>query len=219
MTRLYCCLFALLLAALPAAAQESGWDIYVYGGVQTALPSDVSGSDENGPPFSFGVDWEGRSFEAPPYYGGRVMRRLGDSPWSLGVEVTHLKVYGDDDALDSSGFSVLEFTDGHNIATVNAERTLFEQGRWRARGGVGLGLAFPYVEVTTPGGEDTRGYQLTGPAARWYLGADYELTDRWSLFAEYAGTYSINEAELEGGGSLESDIVTNALNIGIGFSF
>ena len=200
------------------ADAQDGWDIYVYSGFQTALPSDVSGTDETGTPFDFNVAWEGRSLEAPPYYGARVMRETGRS-WAVGLEFTHAKIYGDDEALNDNGFPRLEFTDGHNILTANVQRDFFESGRWTARGGIGLGVAIPYVEVTTPGGGETLGLELTGPAARWYLGADYALTDRWSVFAEYNGTYSRNTATLEGGGSLDTNVLTNALNLGIGFSF
>jgi len=202
----------------PAAHAEEGWDLYVYTGIQTAAQSDVSGRTETGAPFDFSAGWDGDSLEMPPYWGARVMRNTGGG-WSFGLEFTHTKVYADDDTLADSGFERLEFTDGLNILTANAERQLFESGRWSARGGLGLGVAVPHVEVTTPTGGETLGYQLTGPAARWYLGADYALTDRWSAFAEYNGTYSINSADLGGGGTLDTDIVTNALNVGIGFSF
>ena len=50
-------------------------------------------------------------------------------------------------------------------------------------------------------------------------GASYEVTDSVSVFGEYKGTYSQNEADLVGGGTLESDIVTNALNLGVSFNF
>ena len=203
--------------AVPAAA-DPGWDIYLYSGVQTAPHSDVTLRDETGTTSNFTAGWEGRSLEAPPYYGARLVR--GDTgPWSFGVEFTHAKIYADDETLADENLGQLELTDGLNILTLNAERELFQQGRWTGRGGLGLGVAVPYVEVTTPGGVTTEEYQFTGPAARWYLGADYALTSRWSLFGEYAGTYSMNSASLDGGGRLETDVITNAVNVGLGFSF
>ena len=39
------------------------------------------------------------------------------------------------------------------------------------------------------------------------------------VFGEYKGTYSVNEADLTNGGTLKSDIVTNAINVGVSFSF
>ena len=213
-----------VLTALPALAlpgglrAEEGWDIYVYTGVQTATESDVSGRTETGAGFDFNAGWEGRSLDLPPYWGVRTMRDTG-GPWSFGLELSHGRLEADDATLAGSGFESLGFSDGLNILTANAQRTFFESGRWTGRGGLGLGVAVPRVDVTTPSGGATSEYQLTGPAARWYLGADYAITDRWSAFAEYSGTYSINSVDLGGGGSLETDILTNALNVGIGFSF
>lgn len=210
-----------LLAALfagQAAQAQPKWQISLYAGVQEAFDSDVSGRDQFGTPFDFTAGWDGRSFTSPPYWGARVMR-YGEGDWGFGVEFTHAKVYADDATLAASGFSTLEFTDGLNILTANAERRMDLPGRWSARAGLGLGVSIPYVEVTTPGGSDVRQYQLTGPAARWYIGADYALSDRWSVFAEYNGTYSINAADLPGPGELDTNILTNAINLGIGFSF
>ena len=36
---------------------------------------------------------------------------------------------------------------------------------------------------------------------------------------EYKGTYSKNDVDLDGGGNLETNIVTNALNLGVSFNF
>lgn len=212
--------FAAASLALSSGASvfAQSWSFDVYTGVQEAPNSDVSGEDENGTPFDFTAGWEGNSFEMPPYWGVRAMRETS-GPWSFGLEFTHTKIYADNDTLDDSGFGKLEFTDGLNIVTANAEREVDLSGRWSAHAGLGLGVAVPHVEVDTPGGVETRGYQFTGPAARWYLGARYALTDNWSAFAEYNGTYSSNSADLDGGGSLETDVITNAVNLGIGFSF
>lgn len=208
-----------ILAATPAVAQDAEWTVQVYTGVQESPHSVVSGEDEFGTPFRFTAGWEGNSFEMPPYYGIRALRGTSGSDWSFGVEFTHAKVYADAQTLGSSGFSTLEFTDGLNVLTANAQRAVPLTERVTGHAGLGLGIAVPHVEVTTPGGAETRGYQLTGPAARWYVGASYAFSENWSAFAEYNGTYSMNEAELQGGGTLDSNILTNALNVGIGFSF
>lgn len=208
---------AAMAVAAPAMA-EPGWEFNLYAGIQEAPHSVVKGTDETGTDFDFTAGWEGKSFTMPPYWGVRLMRTTS-GPWSFGAEFTHTKVYADDETKDESGFSRLEFTDGLNILTANAQRTMPISGPWSAHAGLGLGVSVPHVEVTTPNGGETTGYQLTGPAARWYVGARYDVTDKWSAFAEYNGTYSMNNADLDGGGSLETDIVTNALNLGIGFSF
>ena len=56
-------------------------------------------------------------------------------------------------------------------------------------------------------------------AARVTAGAKYEINEKWSVFGEYQFTASQNKADLTGGGSMETRIFTNALNVGVGFSF
>jgi len=216
MKKLLCAATLAVLAALPAHAAEL--EFSVYSGLQEAQDSRVSGVDETGAPFSASIDWGGKSFAAPPYYGVRIMRR-GNSGWAFGLEVTHDKVYPDDAGLAATGFDHLEFTDGLNIITLNADRAFGIAPAWTAYAGAGLGVAVPHVETITPAGVRTWEYQLTGPAARWYLGLRRQLTESLSAFGEYQGTYSSNDADLVGGGRLETDIVTHALNIGLTYSF
>lgn len=198
---------ALALTALPAAAETV---ISGYTGWQMAQDSRVR---LPGPDFD--ADWKGESLKAPPYWGLRWTNWRGD--WGWGAEVTHAKVKASDGTLDGSGLDRLEFTDGLNIVTVNVQR------RWQRDGftpyaGFGIGAAVPHVEVTR-GTDRTYGYQLTGPALRWFAGASRDLNDRWSVFAEYQGTHSRNSADLDGGGRLKTDITTHAVNIGLGWRF
>ena len=50
-------------------------------------------------------------------------------------------------------------------------------------------------------------------------GVSYPISERVSIFGEYQFTYSSNEADLDGGGSLETDIKTNAINVGLSLNF
>ncbi len=208
---------SLCLLCLPATASAEV-ELSFYGGFQSAPSSDVSiRGDDVIPDDDLTVDWEGRSFEAPPYYGIRATKWRSET-FGYGLDFTHNKVYPKDDELPD-GYEVLEFTDGLNTLTVNAYR------RWSgAFGDVspyvggGLGVSVPYVEVSN-GGSETFEYQLTGPAATWIAGASYPINDQWSVFGEYKGTFSSNTADLDTGGTLESDIVTNAVNLGVSFNF
>ena len=195
-------------------------ELSFYTGIQESPHSRVRGNDPGGVgAFSFLSTWEGRSFEMPPYYGFRYTRWTSDT-LGFGVDFTHNKVYADSATLASSGFTRLEFTDGLNILTANVWR------RWPGAlgdkltpyAGVGLGVAIPHVDVESAGGK-TFEYQVTGPAAMWAAGVKYNFNDRWGVFGEYKGTYSQNEATLSNGGTLSSDILTNAVNIGVSFSF
>ena len=212
-------LFFMLFAALFSAnAASAEIELSFYGGLQGALPSDVTIADDDAiADTRFEIDWEGRSFEAPPYYGIRVTRWQSQS-FGYGVDFTHNKVYPEGDVLPD-GFRRLEFTDGLNTLTANAYyRWQDALGEVTPYVGGGVGLSVPHVEVFA---EDSRtlGYQITGPAATLIAGASMPINDQWSLFGEYKGTYTVNEADLDTGGTVSSDIFTNAVNVGVSFNF
>lgn len=206
-----------LSAAQPATAEV---ELSFYTGYQTSPHSRITGTrgaSSGSTPFNNLIGWQGKSFSMPPYYGVRATWwRSNDI--GFGVEFSHDKAYAPASEMPA-GFSRLEFTDGHNIVTANISK------RWSQRWGQvtpyvsgGLGFALPHVDVTE-GTNRTYGYQLTGPAMRISAGATYRINDRWSLFGEYQFTWSENKADLAGGGSLSGRIITNALNVGVGFSF
>ncbi len=212
----------LLLVAMPAVTPASAqeWTLDLYSGFQTARDATVSGRDELGTGFEIEAGWDSDPFELPPYWGLRAMReRHVDSDWSFGLEFSRNDVTADSQTLADSGFDELVVGDALTIVTANAQRRVILNQNWSAHAGLGLGVSLPSLDVTTPDGTETSGRQFGGPAARWYLGARYALGDGWSAFAEYSGTYSMNSADLEGGGALDADIVTNAVNLGLGLSF
>ncbi|MGZ9809269.1 outer membrane protein [Pseudoroseicyclus sp. H15] len=206
-----------LLAAPHAAWAELQFS--AYGGMQEASPSDVVVSDDSVvADTAFTATWEGRSFEAPFYWGARATW-WGQRGLGFGLDVNHAKVYADDATLAATGYDRLEFSDGLNIVTLNAYyRWDGALGPLTPYVGGGVGLAFPHVELTD-GASETFEYQVTGPAATWIAGASYPLTSRIDLFGEYKGTWSQNEAELQTGGTLEADVTTSAVNFGVSFNF
>ena len=60
---------------------------------------------------------------------------------------------------------------------------------------------------------------MTGPAATLIAGASYPINDKWSVFSDYKSTYSQNKADFDDGSTLETNIVTNAVNLGLNFRF
>ncbi|PIE10920.1 MAG: lipid A oxidase [Rhodobacterales bacterium] len=208
---------ALLLLLVPGLAAAEV-ELSFYAGAQSAPHSRIDGSGGVVDGDDYLIGWEGRSFDMPPYYGVRAT--WWRSPTlGFGLDVNHAKVYAPEDDMAKAGYDRLEFTDGLNIVTVNAYR--------RFPGlnlpvtpylGAGAGVAVPHVDITK-NGVKTYGYQVTGPAVTFIAGASYPLTDRMSLFGEYKGTYSQNTAELDDGGELKTDIITNALNVGVSFRF
>jgi len=208
----------LILALCSANVATAEIELSFYGGLQGAPSSDVTiAGDDVIPSSSFNVDWEGRSFEAPPYYGIRVTKWQSPS-FGYGLDFTHNKVYPKDGELPD-GYSRLEFTDGLNTLTANAYyRWQDVVGEITPYVGGGIGLAIPHVEVITAD-SSTLGYQVTGPAATVIAGASMPINDRWSVFGEYKATYSSNEGDLDTGGTVSSDIFTNAVNVGVSFNF
>lgn len=216
-----CLALASCAAALPGLARAE-IDLSFYGGAQSAPHSTVTVTDPLIGSEEFTAGWEGESFDAPPYYGLRATW-WRSAEIGFGLDFVHGKVSADAATLADNGYDRLEFTDGINILTANAYRRWDERlaGLTPYLGG-GLGVAIPHVEVTKtgPGGtSETFGYQMTGPAVTWIAGASYPISEQWSVFGEYKGTYSMNSADLDSGGTLETDIVTNAVNLGISFAF
>ncbi|MEO0829540.1 MAG: outer membrane beta-barrel protein [Pseudomonadota bacterium] len=212
---------ALVLAGTSGMATDL--EVSLYLGLQEAPHSRVTGNDATGAPdeaFNFLSTWEGRSFQAPPHYGVRATWWRPNN-WGFGVELNHTKVYADDETLEENNFDRLEFTDGLNIITANAFYRwpdLWLGGRLSPYVGAGLGIAVPHVDVER-NGTDTFEYQFTGPAMMLAGGVAFDLNENWAIFTEYKGTYSRNEADLDGGGTLETDIVTNAINFGVTYKF
>ena len=207
-------ILGLLAIATPAQAEI---ELSFYSGYQTAPHSRVTGTASGGA-FDALIGWKGKSFAPPPYYGMRAMW-WQPSNIGYGIEFSHNKVYAPAAEMPA-GFSRLEFTDGLNIITANVAKRW--PGAW-ARTitpyvGGGVGFAMPHVDVTE-GPNKTFEYQVTGPALRVTAGAKYQINERWAVFGEYQFTWSQNSADLAGGGTLDTRIITNALNVGVGFSF
>ncbi|WP_068118365.1 outer membrane protein [Tropicimonas marinistellae] len=207
---------AAVVLALPASAEV---ELSFYTGYQDAPHSRVKGNDGD-EDFNFLVDWEGKSAAMPPYYGFRATwwrsERLG-----YGLEFNHAKVYASDADREDQGFADLELTDGLNLFTANVFYRWPGQwatGRLTPYVGGGIGVSVPHVDVER-GDSDTFEYQFTGPAVILVAGASWAINENWSVFGEYKGSYSSNDIELDNGGEMETDVITNALNIGVSYSF
>ncbi|KQB96496.1 lipid A oxidase [Loktanella sp. 1ANDIMAR09] len=208
--------FCLCAMTAPALA-KADVQLSIYGGAQTAPASDISIRDPLIGADDFSQDWEGRSSDAPIYYGVRATRWQSPT-FGYGLDFAHNKVYPAN-GIAAPGYEVLEFADGLNTLTLNAYRRWNEiLGDVTPYVGGGIGFAVPHVEVVN-GSSDTSGYQVTGPAATLLAGAAIPINDQWSIFGEYKGTFSSNRADLDSGGTLETDIFTNAVNFGVSFDF
>lgn len=213
--------------ASPVAAE---WELSLYIGLQGVQDSTASGTLPDGTPFSSNIGFEGRSFEQPYYYGGRAIWWT-DQNIGFGVEGTHTKAIAPDGEAAAIGFDRFELSDGHNIFTANIMKRwpgAFNGGAFTPYIGGGFGIAVPHVDAIVTGSSNrTFGFEATGPALRAIAGIKYDLTDKWGIFGEYQFTYSNNDITIDGDplvggqpdGNLDTEILTHAFNVGIGYSF
>ena len=218
MTRFcYIFLFIFTISATKFVYAQS-IEVSIYGGLQSSPHSRITGKHStSGAQYSELVGWEGKSFDAPIYYGIRTTFRRSDK-LSYGAEFTHTKAYAPNKALQSAGFDRLEFTDGHNIITLNINKR-WELGEFNTYSLVGLGIAIPHVDALPSGGLHTFEYQYTGPAVRAAVGLSRKLNEDFSIFTEYQFTASDNKVSLRNGGTLNTKLLTNAVNVGVSYNF
>jgi lipid A oxidase len=176
------------------------------------------------------VPWDGASFDDPPYWGVRGIWWLDARPnWGLMVDYNHAKVIADQGAVVSvSGtrdgvpvgpkdrvgntFDIMEFTDGLNEIYAGATYRWWH-ARWTPYVGFGVGASFPHVEIRRTE------YQLTGVAVEGLVGLEYHIGPRVSAFADYKLSFSSNDADVKGGGTLETEVWTNHIIFGLSYRF
>ncbi len=215
----FICSFLLFSIFLPTQnVNAKSIEIGVYGGIQSSPHSRITGKHStSGAQYTELVGWEGKSFDAPIYYGIRTTFWRNDK-LGYGAEFTHTKAYAPSNALQNAGFDRLEFTDGHNIVTFNINRR-WELGEFKTYSLVGLGIAMPHVDALPSGGLHTFEYQYTGPAVRAAVGLSRNLNEDFSIFTEYQFTASDNKVSLRNGGTLNTKLLTNAVNVGVSYNF
>jgi lipid A oxidase len=215
--------------ALPAFAGDlDTWvpDLSVYGGYQGATNSKTSVSDGT----HFKTEWEGKSFSMPPYWGVRGtwwLDGVGYDNLGIMLDYSHTKVYASDSTLKNRtpGWTHYEFTDGLNLATVNAVYKFPQAGQaWTPYLGAGLGVNVPHVEVIRPsksgtGTEKTWNYQLGGITGQLMGGVDYKFTDHISGFTEIKLNYSHVDVDIDSGDKLKTNLFTGAVNLGLTYHF
>jgi lipid A oxidase len=229
-------LAALVAGGNPAAAE---FQIGVYGGISESFDSDVTLSQPGGTNLTLeDVPWDGKSFISPPYWGLRGIYWLDSRPnWGLMIDYNHAKVYADLGArvklsgTDGVGmvvsgtapvraiFDTLEFTDGLNEVYLGGLYR-WQHARWTPYAGFGVGLSVPHVEIKRAGSLiKTFEYQVAGVAVEGLVGLEYRITPRVSAFGDYKLSFSSNDTDVNGGGSLETDIWTNHFIFGLSYRF
>jgi lipid A oxidase len=225
-------MLAMAFGASPALAESQ---ISLYGGWNGSFDSDIHLIQPGGTNMTLkDVPWDGDSFGPPPYWGLRGTYWLNSAPNSgLMIDYNHAKVIADQSAAvgvsgtsdgvklgptDRVGntFETMEFTDGLNELFFGGQYRWMHE-RWTPYLGFGVGPAFPHVEVRrAPGPPNPRtfDYQFDGVAAEGLVGLQYNFGPHVSAFGEYKLSYATNDADLLGGGSLETNVWTNHVTFG-----
>jgi hypothetical protein len=197
--------------------------IAAYGGAPYTYASDVRIERPGTEMTVHDVDWQGKPFDDPIYYGVRIARWFPHSSLGAMVDFTHSKamrrsIRGEARqqgrpavaaraALDL--FHKLEFTHGHNMLTLNLLYRMPTLGAFiNPYVGIGLGAALPHTEVQLKGtGQRTYEYQYVGPAGQFLMGIELRVP-RLSYFIEYKFTHASYGAPLQDrdGGALPFDL-------------
>jgi lipid A oxidase len=210
-----------LLAASAAVPARAEWQVKAYGGYTFTHDSTVNYHSPDSEKID--VEWDGKSFSMPIYYGARLTRWFESNPaWGVQIDFNHIKTYANLDPGTEAGdtFEVLEFTDGLNIATVDGVHR-WQLDHFTPYVGAGIGVNVPHVEVTPTASpsDETFEYQLGGVAAVAFAGVDVPLTDSFSVFGEYKFSYGHVIADLEGGNELSTALFNHHLNVGLSYKF
>jgi lipid A oxidase len=192
------------------------------------------------------VSWEDNSFESPIFYGARIGYWFNDAPnWGVSVDFSHLKNYLVDsktvalsgiqngNSVNSNqvinGTNLKEFNMSHglNTLTFNGQYRWFPSGqrdktclgRMQLYTGLGAGFSIPHVEATV---NEIKTYEYqwgAGPVVNGMLGVNYDIYSFVSAFAEYKLTYADVEANLKGGGTINTETVNHQLILGLAAHF
>lgn len=200
--------------------------VAAYAGTPYTYASDLRIEADGTDMTAHDVDWRGKPFNAPIYYGARAIRWFPNSSFGGMIDFTHSKAYAPRDQMTKlSGakdgktlpsaarignlFHKLEFTHGHNMLTLNVMHRLPSFGAFFSPYvGFGLGAALPHTEVQIKGaGGRTYEYQYVGPAGQLLIGIEIRVP-RLSYFFEYKFTSASYRAPLQNrdGGALPLDL-------------
>jgi len=202
-------------SALRDAPRGRETQLAFYGGVPNTLPSDVTVKKTGVHDFTMkDVQWEGKPFVNPIYYGVRTTRWLTSRSAAM-LDFTHSKAIslrdipyqmegtlkgGPAPALGTveEHFGKLEASHGHNMLTLNGLLRLPSiTARLSPYIGMGAGVSLPHMEVDIKGEPRTYEYQYAGPVGQALAGIEIRLP-RVSLFLEYKFTLAPYDVPLSG---------------------
>lgn len=204
-------------AAVRDAPRARETTLGFYSGIPHTLASDVSITKSGVHDFTVkDVQWEGKPFVNPIYYGVRTTRWLTARSGAM-LDFTHSKAISKRDipynlegtlngepapatATVDQHFGKLEASHGHNMLTLNGLLRLPGFARFSPYVGLGAGVSLPHMEVELKGDPRTYEYQYAGPVGQALAGVEIRLP-RVSVFFEYKFSLAPYEVPLSGSNS------------------
>jgi len=209
-THLTIIIFSIATFLTPAIAES---EFAVFSDIQGSPHSRVYNTNTGN---SFLSGWDGASSSWPIYAGWRYTN-WQDEEWGYAINYAHTKAISTDGSSATDAYSTLEFTDGANPITLIAMRR-FSYKEFKPYVGAGLGISLPHVEVEWSGSSKTFEYQYGGPVATFLTGFSYPINKNWNYFTDYQFHYMKLNVAVDGG-RLKTNLITNALNVGVSYRF
>lgn len=234
------CLLVILIFA-PAARARADWTIGGYLGAAHTATSAVSirqpliGTDL----VLDGVQFRGRSFESPLYYGYRVGYELPFArAISVEAELIHAKVYAETErevstrgrrngiAVDgrepmSQSVEALSVSHGLNLIVFNVVGRFpvgSSSSPLQLTGRLGAGPTVPHAESTI-GGVHQEQYEWGSVAVQAAVGVEVRVTHGLSALGEYKFSRTREALTVSGGGQVRSLLRTHQAVLGLGYRF
>ena len=209
-------LFVAALLALPAPARAD-WLLSFYAGGGATSSNTLTITPPAGTTVTIpDVEYEGRSFASPIYYGYRAGWTPAGRHLGVEAEFTHAKSIAT--TLRSGDLTAFQLSHGLNFILGNvAYRTSPMCGgrcTFVARGGAGI--TYPHVEATFRG-VTTYQYEYAGLGIQGGAGIELRVLDHWYVVADARLTHARVRTDLADGGRLAGPFTTRHADIGIGW--
>lgn len=198
----------LFFSAVPGWAEA---EFSLYGGVALAETQKAIGSGPNSTnEFSFGPLWENPGMDIQQQPGIRIIWwRHRNQGWGLDLPPADVQ----SDLTIRSGNRSVSPAHVKSIRklTINRYRKWPETWPVSTYLGAGLGIGIAETGTSTP--------TLIGPTMQWTAGARYPISEHWSVFGEYQGSFTTNTFVSDDSLERHSNLFTNGINIGLTLGF
>ena len=160
------------------------------------------------------VEYEGKPFSSPPYYGYRVGWTPTGGHLGIEYEFTHAKAIAT--GTPSPELTAFQLSHGLNFILGNVvyRSSPYCSGRCTLLARGGAGITYPHVEATFRG-RTTYQYEFAGFGAQGGVGIELKAVDHFYVVGDARLTYARVRADLVDGGRLAGPFTTGHLDVGV----